>query len=185
MSESVIHESVPQQIMALATLADTDCGNFQHQVINSKVNFAGPGAQSIFNLQVADNTALVITSLEIKVLYDTADALLIGGDFRSTNDLNPYGPFVGVGAVGTIDFLLNGSEKLFATAFDFGVINQGVLFVISGGNSIVISVNPFQPAAKNITLVSRLTTFIVVPESAVTETLKKKQTRIVTATNVP
>lgn len=185
MSESVIHDSVARQIMDLASLAEASCDSFQHQIIDSKVNFAGPGAQSIFNLMVADNTALVITSLEIKVLYDTADALLIGGDFRSTDDLNPYGPYVGVGAVGTINFLLNGSEPLFATAFDFGVINQGILFVIGGGKSLVISVNPFQPAGKNITLVSRLNTFIVVPEVAATESLSKKQTRIVTALNVP
>lgn len=185
MSENIGHESVAEQIMGLATLGETSCDNFQHQLIGSKVNFAGPGAQSIFNIMVAENTALVITGLDIKVLYDTSDAALAGGDFRSTDDLNPYGPYVGIGAVGMIDFLLNGSEKLFATAFDFSVINRPILFVISGGKSLVISVNPLQPLAKNITLVSTLTTFIVVPEIAATEHLSKKNSRIVTATNVP
>jgi hypothetical protein len=183
MSESVIHESVPNQIQALALLADAPCENFQHQVIDSKVAFVGPGEQNIFNLSIAANTALVITSLEIKVLYDTSDAAL-PSDFRSTFDLNPYGPYIGAGAVGTVRFLINGSEQIFATAFDFGVINQGVLFVIRGDKTLVIKVNPFQPAAKNITLVSRLNTFIVVPEASAVD-LEKKATRIVTATNVP
>jgi len=184
MSESLIHQSVAAQIQELALLADSPCENFQHQVIDSKVNFAGPGEQNIFNLVIAANTALVITSLEIKVLYDTTDVALLGGDFRSTDDLNPYGPYVGAGAVGTIRFLINGTEQPFATAFDFGVINQGVLFVFRGDRTLVVKVNPFQPAGKAVTLVSRLNTFIVVPESSATD-LEKKATRIVTATNVP
>jgi hypothetical protein len=184
MSESLIHDSVAHQIQSLALLADSPCESFQHQVIDSKVAFAGPGEQNIFNLAIAANTALVITSLEIKVLYDTADVALLGGDFRSTDDLNPYGPYVGAGAVGTIRFLVNTSEQIFATAYDFGVINQGVLFVIRGDKTFQVKVNPFQPVGKNITLVSRLNTFIVVPESSAVD-LEKKATRIVTATNVP
>ena len=183
MSESLIHESVANQIQALALLADAPCEGFQHQVINSKVAFAGPGEQNIFNLSIAANTALVITALEIKVLYDTADVAL-DGDFRSTDDLNPYGPYIGVGAVGTVRFLINGTEQPFATAYDLGVINQNVLFVIRGDKTLEVKVNPFQPAAKNLTLVSRMTTFIVVPESNAVD-LEKKATRIVTATNVP
>lgn len=171
------------QIQALALLGGADCESFQHQVINSKVAFTGPGEQSIFNLSIAANTALVITGLEIKVLYDIADAAFVG-DFRSTDDLNPYGPYVGAGAVGTIRFLINGSEEPFATAYDLGVINQNVLFVIRGDKTFVVKVNPFQPAGKNLTLVSRMTTYIVVPEAAAVD-LEKKATRIVTATNVP
>lgn len=183
MSESLIHESVANQIQALALLGDAPCEAFQHQVINSKVAFAGPGEQNIFNLAIAANTALVITGLEIKVLYNTADAAL-PGDFRSTDDLNPYGPYVGAGAVGTIRFLINGSEQPFATAYDLGVINQNVLFVVRGDRTFVVKVDPLQPAGKALTLVSRLTTYIVVPESNAVD-LEKKATRIVTATNVP
>lgn len=181
MSESLIHQSVAAQIQELALLADSPCENFQHQVVNSKVAFTGPTEASIFNLTIPANTALVITSLEILTLYNTADVAL-PGDFRSTDNLNPYGPYVGAGAVGTIRFLVNTSEQIFATAFDFGVINQGVLFVVRGDKSFQVKVNPFQPVGKNLTLVSRLNTFIVVPESAAVD-LEKKATRIVT--NVP
>jgi hypothetical protein len=188
MSESLIHDSVANQVQALALLAGADCESFQHQVIDSKVAFAGPGEQNIFNLSVAANTALVITSLDIKVLYDTADAAL-DGDFRSSFDLNPYGPYVGAGAVGTIRFLVNADsappgQQVFATAYDIGVMNQGILFVFRGEKTLQVKVNPLQPAGKNITLVSRLNTFIVVPEASAVD-LEKKATRIVTATNVP
>ncbi len=183
MSESLIHQSVAAQIQELALLADASCESFQHQVINSKVAFTAPTEANIFNLTIPANTALVITSLEILTLYNTADAAL-PSDFRSTDNLNPYGPYVGAGAVGTIRFLVNGTDQIFATAFDFGVINQGVLFVIRGDKTLLIKVNPFQPVGKNLTLVSRLNTFIVVPESSAVD-LEKKATRIVTATNVP
>lgn len=186
MSESLIHQSVAAQIQELALLAGSPCESFQHQVINSKVAFTAPTEASIFTIAIPANTALVITSLEILTLYNTADAAL-PGDYRSTDNLNPYGPYVGAGAVGTVRFLINATgappgEQIFATAFDFGVINQGILFVIRGDKTLEIKVNPFQPAGKNLTLVSRLNTFIVVPESAAVD-LEKKATRIVT--NVP
>ncbi len=179
MSESIIHESVANQITNLASLADAPCEYFQHVVFDSVVAYTAPVEDTLFNITVPANTALVITSLEILTLYNTADAAL-PSDFRSTDNLNPYGPYVGAGAVGQIRFLLNGLEQIFATAFDFGVINQGILFVINGNKSIVIKANPFTPVGKNVTLVSRLNTFVVVPEAAVTETLKKKETRIIT-----
>ena len=185
MSESLIHQSVAAQIKELAELAEAACEDFQHQVIDSSVTFTGPGEQSIFNITIPPNTALVVTSLEIKALYDVNDATFNNSDFRATDDLNPYGPFFGSGsAVGQIRWLINGTEQIFATAYDFGVINQGILFTFLGNRSLVIKANPNQPTGKDLTLVSRLNTFIVVPEASVTE-LQKKSTRIVTATNVP
>src|SRR5882724_9254240 len=98
MSESLIHQSVAAQIHELAELADAPCEYFQHQVIDSKVTFPSPPVeQDIFNIAIAPNTALVITSLEIKALYDTTDTDLVG-DFRATDDLNPYGPLFGSGS---------------------------------------------------------------------------------------
>jgi hypothetical protein len=167
---------------ALGRLAGVTCDNFQHQVIDTVTAFAGPSLKNLLSYTVPSSSALVITNIDVKTLYDTADALLIGGDFRATDDFNPYGPYVGVGDVGLIQLLVNDIGE-FATAFDIGVINNPVLFVILGGRVLRVTANPKQPAAKNITLVMRLNAFIV-PEPVGSE-IKKKETRIITKDNRP
>lgn len=174
MSENLIHNSVAAEISKLSELANSSCEGFAHRLYNSRVDFAGPGEQNIFNFQVPANSALIITAIDIKVLYDIADAALVG-DFRSTFDLNPYGPYSGIGDVGQIRLLVD-NQQYGATANDIGVINHGILLVIESERTLTVKVDPFQPAAKNLTLVSVLEAFTV-PEAAGID-LKKKQTQI-------
>jgi len=175
MSESVIHRDVAAEISNIAQLANTSCEGFAHRLYNSRVDFPDPATEAtIFDFDVPEQSALIITALEIKVLYDTADTDLTG-DFRSTFDLNPYGPYVTGGDVGQIRILIN-DEQYCAIANDFGVMNAGLLLVIDGGYNFKISVNPFQPSGKDVTLVSRLNAYTV-PQAAGTD-LKKKQTQI-------
>jgi hypothetical protein len=179
MSENLIHYSVPQEINYLAQLAGDQfsCDDFQHYILDSKVAFTAPTEATVISFQIQANLAFIITGVDIKTLYDTADAALNTGDFRSTFDLNPYGPYVGAGAVGSIRFTVD-NEQPFATAYDIGVINAGVLFVFSGLKTLRILVNPFQPVGKNLTLVTRVNGYIA-PDSVV-DSLKKKETRIIT-----
>jgi hypothetical protein len=181
MSESLLKESVANQLASLATLAGANCSDFQHQVIDSSILFAGPGEQQLIAFTVADNSGVIVTSIDIKTLFDTTDATLGSGaaDWRSTDDLNPYGPFaVGSGGVGTIRITIAG-ENQFATAWDIGLINNGILFSYTDVDSpVVLLANPNQPAGKNLQLVTRMNTFIVPGEVATL--VKKNQTRIVT-----
>lgn len=179
MSESLVHIDVAEQINYLAQMSGFGCQDFQHQIYNSKVAFAGPGELNIFNFQVNENMALIITAIDTKVLYDTSDSVALPGDFRSSFDFNPYGPYVGIGAVGTIRIFVDG-QQYGQTAFDIGIINAGVIFVVLSKRTIQVAINPLQPAGKNITLVSRLNAYLV-PQAVGTE-LKKNETQIITNT---
>ncbi len=176
MSENLIHVSVAQEIQALAELADAQCSDFQHEILNSSSSYPGPGAVTIFTIVVPQNGAFIMTGLDIEMVPLISDAAFVGGDYRSTNDLNPFGPqFAGSGGSGTIVIKDNG-EGIFTVANAMGVINAPLLFVFSGGHTITILVNPQQPAAKTLTSVNRITGYLV-PESIGTE-LKKKESRI-------
>ena len=175
MSENLIHIDVAQQISYLSDMAGAKCSDFQHQLYNSKVAFTAPTEATIFSIQVQENFALIITALDIKTLYDTADAAL-PGDFRSSFDLNPYGPYVGAGAVGTVRLLVDG-QQYGAVIFDIGVINAGVVLVVLGGRILTVLVNPLQPVGKNLTLVSRLNAYLV-PQTVGTE-IKKNETQLI------
>jgi len=177
MSENLIHHSIPAEMAALATLAGGSCDDIvAPQILDSKTAYAGPSTQNVINYTVPENLSYVILAIDIKTLYDTSDAAL-PSDFRSTDDLNPYGPYIGAGAVGTIDLLDNDTAQ-FAPAFDIGVINAPVLFVIQGGHVLKIAVAPNQPAGKNLTLVTRVFGYLVIQQFG-TE-LQKKTIRIIT-----
>jgi hypothetical protein len=180
MSESLIQKNVAQEISDIAALANSNCEGFAHRLYNSKVAFTAPTEANVVLIQIPQNSALIITAIDIKVLYNTADAAL-PGDFRSTFDLNPYGPYVAAGAVGQIRILINNLQYC-ATAFDIGVINAGILLVLDGSEdrSFALAVNPNQPAGKNLTLITRLNAYTV-PQAVGTD-LKKKQTQFLDAT---
>lgn len=170
MSEGLIHIDVAEQISYLSDIAGAKCTDFIHQIINSKVAFTAPTEANVFRLTIPENQALIITGIDIKALYDTADAALDGGDFRSSFDLNPYGPYVGAGAVGTVRILIGGSQYG-ATAFDIGVINAGIILVVLANQTFELAVNPQTPAGKNVTLVSRMNVYLV-PQEVGTEVTK-------------
>lgn len=180
MSENLIHVNVAEEISFLADMAGAKCSDFQHQIVNSKVAYTAPTEANVFSLTVPENFALVITALDIKTLYNTADAALVNGDYRSTDDLNPYGPYVGAGAVGTVRWLIGG-QQYGATTFDIGSINAGLIIVVLASQTLQIAVNPLQPAGKNLTLVSRLNVYLV-PQEVGTE-IKKGETQFIV--NVP
>lgn len=176
MSENLIHVSVAQEIQALALLAEAECFDFQHHVLNSSSSFTGAGGfVTIFTIIVPSNSAFIMTSLDIKMLYATEDAALVG-DFRSTFDLNPYGPlFTGSAGSGIIAIQDNG-QQIFNTANDIGVMNVPLILVFTGGHTITIFANPQQPAGKTLVSINRVTGYLV-PES-IGSTLKKKESRI-------
>lgn len=182
MSESLIHIDIAQQINYLAQMAGAKCSDFQHQIINSKVAFTAPTEANIFNVAVNANQALIITAIDVKTLYDVSDAPLNTGDFRSSFDLNPYGPYTGAGAVGQIRLLgiVATNQQYGATAFDIGVINAGVIFVVLANQTLLVKANPNQPVGKNLTLVSRMNCYLV-PQVVGVE-IKKKETQIITNT---
>lgn len=176
MSESLIHVNVAEEINYLAQLSGFGCAEFSHRIINSKTAFTAATAANVIDFTVPANMALIVTAIDIKTLYNTADAAL-PGDFRSTDDLNPYGPYVGAGAVGVVTIVVNGSPYGQA-AFDIGIINAGVMFVFLADEDLQINVNPNQPVGKNLTLVTRVNAYLVRQEVA-TE-LKKNSTQIIT-----
>ena len=174
MSESLIQRDVAAEISNIAALANASCEGFAHRLYNSLVEFPDPATEAaIFDFDVPEQSALIITVIDIKTLYDTADAAL-PGDFRSSFDLNPYGPFVAGGGVGQIRILIN-NEQYCAIANDIGIINAGILLVVDGGYNFKVMVNPSQPTGKDVVLVSRLNAYTV-PQVAGTD-LKKKQTQ--------
>lgn len=177
MSEALIHRNVAQEIADLAALANANCEGFAHQLYNSRTAFTAATATNVISFTAAENSAILITGIDIKTLYNTADAAL-PGDFRSTFDVNPYGPYVAAGAVGTIRVLIN-NQQYCATVFDIGIINAGILLVIDSGKTFSLEVNPNQPAGKNLTLVTRVNAYTV-PQT-VAHDLKKKQTQFITA----
>jgi hypothetical protein len=123
-----------------------------------------------------------MTSLDIEMVPLVTDAPFVGGDFRATDDLNPYGSqFAGSGGSGTIVINDNG-EGTFQVANGIGVINCPLLFVFMGGHTITVVVNPQHPAGKTLTSSNRITGYLV-PEAIGSE-LKKKESRILTATGV-
>lgn len=178
MSESLIKQSVAQEISELASLAETDCAAFAHRIYNAKVAFAGPGNNPILSIAAPDSSAVLITGIDVKTLYDIADAALVG-DFRSSFDLNPYGPYSLAAAVGVIQIFIN-DKQYCADMFDIGLINAKILLVIDGGQTLVVKANPHQPAGKNLTLVTRAIGYTV-PQTAA-DFLKKKQTQFIAAT---
>ena len=179
MSENLVHISVAQEIHALAELADAACSDFQHVIINSESSYVGPGAVTIFTIVVPANAAFIVTSLDIEMVPLITDAAFVGGDYRATDDLNPFGSqFVGSGGSGTILINDNGNG-IFTTANGIGVINAGVIFVFAGGHTITILIDPQQPAGKTLTSSNRINGYLV--PSAVGDELKKKESRIRTA----
>lgn len=183
MSENLVHTSVAQEIQALALLAggDTQCSDFQHEILNSESTYVGPGAATtIFTIIVPENAAFIITSIDIEMVPLVTDAAFVGGDFRATDDLNPYGSqFAGSGGSGTIVINDNG-QGVFQTANAIGVINAGVIFVFGSGHTVTIIVNPQHPAGKTMTSSNRVTGYLV--PSAIGAELKKKQSIIRTGT---
>lgn len=180
MSENLIHINVAEEMAYLADYAGARCTDFQHQLINTRVDVTGPGAVTLFTLNSKVNPAngaLIVTGLDIKTLYDPADIPLADGDFRSSFDLNPFGPFAAGAAVSQISISDNGIQQ-FETAWDIGLINAGVILVFSGGHSITIDITANQPAGAALSFVARLNSYLV-PQEVGTE-LKKKQTRIIT-----
>src|SRR5882724_5438005 len=129
MSESLVHIDVAEQINFLADMAGAHCYDFQHQIINSKTAFTSATDAQVIIYTVPTNFTFIVTFIYIKTLYNTADAAL-PSDFRSSFDLNPYGPYVGAGDVGQVRLVVDGQQYGASPAYDIGVINRGVLFVI-------------------------------------------------------
>lgn len=180
MSENLIHVSVAQEIEALAQLADAQCSDFQHEILNSASSYAGPGNVTIFTIIIPENAAFIMTALDIEMVPLISDPIFDGGDYRSTADLNPFGPqFAGSGGSGVIVINDNG-QGVFAVANGMGVINTPLLLVFGGGHTITVLVNPQQPAAKTLTSVNRITGYLVPQE--IGNELKKKESRILTGT---
>ena len=174
MSESLIHYDVASQISAIAALADTNCEGFAHRIYNQRTAFTAATEADIITILVPANSALIIVGIEVKTLYDTSDAALVGGDFRSTFDLNPYGPYIGAGAVGQFRIFIAGQQYC-ATMFDFALLGAGILLVVDSEKTFVLKANPNQPVGKNLTLVTRAQSYTV-PQAAASE-LKKKETQ--------
>ena len=183
MSENLVHISVADEIQALALLAgpDVSCSDFQHEILNSESSYVGPGAATtIFTIDIPANAAFIMTSLDIEMVPLVTDAAFVGGDFRATDDLNPYGSqFAGSGGSGTI-VIRDNADGIFQTANGIGVINAPVIFVFMGGHTITVIVNPQHPAGKTLTSSNRITGYLV-PEMIGSE-LKKKESRILTGT---
>lgn len=182
MSESVASEgSVARQQAELAMLAGANvkCSDFIHTLINSKVDFTGSSTQDLINFTVSDGGGLVITRIDVKTLFDTTDALLTG-DFRATDDFNPYGPFAaGSLGTGTIAILFDGQQQG-GTAQDFGLINRPILFIASATTKVEVSATTNQPAGKKLRLVTCMTCWQCASKVAI-EGLKKNnlQTQII------
>ncbi len=189
MSENLVHNFVPQEIQALALLADAGCEEFQHEVLNSESSYVGPGADTtIFTIVVPANAVFIMTSLDIEMVPLVTDAAFVGGDFRATDDINPYGSqFAGSGGSGTIVINDNG-VGIFKVANAIGVINTPLLFVFEGGHTITVIVNPQHPAAKTLTSSNRITGYLVAESiggaESVASKLKKNQTQIRTASTI-
>lgn len=175
--------------MELASLAsalsDTPigCHEFQHQLIDSNIAIVGSGLNNLYDFKTITDSALIITGLDIKVLFDITDTTFSGTagnsvpDYRSTFDLNPYGPYAaGSGGVGQIIMSVD-SDVQFALAWDV-VINHQVLFVVGGGKTVLIQVNAQLPAGKKVTLVPCLIAFTC--REAIATLLKKNTTQIIT-----
>ena len=179
MSESLNKVNPIADIIRIAEFTGSSCGVFDHRIINSTQTFPAAGSQPIFSLSVSQNSALIVTALDIKSLTDPAAAPGggggVNGDWRSTFDINPFGPFGG-GAVGIIEITDNGNP-LFPAANDIGLINAGIFLVFQGGHNVVISADP-QQAAGTIVLVSRLNCYKC-PQEVGTR-LTKSSTRCLT-----
>jgi hypothetical protein len=177
MSESLVKVDVAQQIQALALLAgdNAKCTDFQHHILNSNKTFAAPGFASVFTLTIPFNSAFIITAIDVKMLYDLADVTFTGADFRSTFDLNPYGPLAVGAGVGSVS-IFSDNEPVFPAANDIGIINAGLIFVFQGGHTVTVFLNPQQPAGKTLVAVTRIIGYLV-PES-IGSALKKKESRI-------
>ena len=179
MSENLIHVPVATEIKDLALLGDADCNDFQHHILNSAASYVGPGFVTIFTILIPDNMAFIMTALDIKMLYDLEDTDIDFGDFRSTFDLNPYGPqFTGSVGAGIISMTDN-AEPIFNTCSDIGVMNACLLFIFSGGHTIRVFADPQQPVGKTLVSINRILGYLV-PQS-IGSSLKKKETRIRTA----
>ena len=178
MSESLVHVNVIDDIIKLATFTGAPCDVFSHRIINSQQTYAAAGSQPIFSLSIAQESCLLVTAIDIKALFDPAapPGGAGNGDWRSSFDINPFGPFGG-GSVGTVLITSNGVNVFAPGANDIGVINAGVLFVFQGGSNIVISADP-QQAAGTIVLVSRLNAYTC-PQEVGTK-LTKSQSRLLT-----
>lgn len=179
MSENLVHTDPAIQIPALALMADADCADFQHEVLNSESSYTGGVATTIFTITVPPNAAFIMTSLDIEMVPDITDAAFDKNDFRSTDDLNPYGSqfALSVGS-GTVVINFEG-QGIFRTANGIGVINTPFILVFLAG-TITINVDPQSPPLKVLTSSNRVTGYLV-PE-AIGSTLKKKESRFNTAT---
>lgn len=176
MSESLYKAPVPEQLLRLADLAEKDCSQFKHEILNSSVTFNGPGAQDILNLTTVEKGGLIIVGANIRADFDITDTTLVPAgtavpDLRATDSLNPYGPFAGgTSAVATLEIFQNGTT-LFGPFFDIA-LTLGFLFAFKGETAVRISANPLQPAGKKIQLVSAFSCFSV-DEDVVTGLQKK------------
>jgi hypothetical protein len=178
MSESIGHASVAAQILELAQLTGYPCEEFQHEVIGSRVTFAGSSTQDLINVSVVEHGGLVITRIDIKTLFDTTDALL-DGDFRSTDDFNPYGPFAAAivaPGIGQIIMSFDGVNQ-FSLANDFTLINRAILFGANSSQTVKITATTNQPAGKNLMLVTAVNCFTC--RDVVISTIQKKTTQII------
>jgi hypothetical protein len=157
MSESLNKVNPIADIIRLAEFTGGQCGDWDHRIVNSTQTYPAAGLQPIFSLTVSRDSAIVITALDIKSLSDPDAAPGGGGagngDWRSSFDINPFGPFGG-GAVGLVQITVNGN-LIFPACNDIGLINAGIFLVFQGGHNVVISADP-QQAAGTIVLVSRI-----------------------------
>jgi hypothetical protein len=191
MSESLIKRSVAEQISGLAELAqavdpNVNCSQFTNQIIfSNRTILAGPGLAEIAQITVPDNQGLIWTAIDVKVLFDTTDTTLVPvgtavPDLRSTDDLNPYGPFAAGANVGQFELTDNGKFYFGQTGspscWDIGLMNNELLFPFTGPTKLILSANPNQPAGKNICLVTRINMFACGLAAAVA--LKEKKTII-------
>ena len=178
MSESLSHIRIAEEIINLADLSGAQCSDFQHQIVNSKTAFTSATEANLITYTVPANFAFIMTEVEIKVLYNTADAALVNGDYRSTFDFNPFGPYVGVGAVGTVRFLVDDQQYGASPAYDFAITGHGVILVVLSGRVLKIAANPQTPVGENVTLVTMVNAYLV--PQVVGEQLKKNETQIIT-----
>jgi len=183
MSESLLQFPVPQLQCALADLSGQEKEAFRHCILSAQQTATVGGVDSIWLFRPKQDSCLIVLGIDIKTLQDPAAAQfstagLASNDWRSSFDLNPFGPWIAGSQVALVQITVNG-VGIFPQAVDIGVINAGVLFVFNHNMDVSINVQGNLPAGADIEWVIRVIGFTAPID--VYKCLKKFQTQIISA----
>lgn len=178
MSQGLIQTSVLREILDLARLACTkDTTQFQHVIITSSIGILPVTEVTAIDFDVPENMCLIVTHAGARSLpLPTGDALLSDGDFRSSEDVNPYGPNTAGSDYSYARWQINTTPST-PQIYTQAILNTSCLLVFSPKTRAQLLITANLPPATMVGLVVRVNCYLA--PAAIAECLAFNQTTFI------